>query len=90
MATDGITGITTGYKKLDDFTNGWQTTDLVIVGGASSMGKTSFAVSLAYNAVMSSVPTAIFSYEMSSVQIIQRIVSIESGVLEILFVYRFR
>ena len=80
MATDGITGITTGYKKLDDFTNGWQPTDLVIVGGASSMGKTSFAVSLAYNAVMSNVPTAIFSYEMSSVQIIQRIVSIESGV----------
>ena len=44
------------------------------------MGKTSFAVSRADNAVMSSVTTAIFSYEMSSVQIIQRIVSIESGV----------
>lgn len=82
MQADGITGITTGYKSLNDFTNGWQPTDLVIVGGASSMGKTSFAVSLAYNAVAADVPTAIFSYEMSSIQIIQRIVSIESGIAQ--------
>ena len=80
MSTDGITGITTGYKELDDFTNGWQPTDLVIVGGASSMGKTSFAVSLAYNATLANIPTAIFSYEMSATQIIQRIVSIQSGI----------
>jgi len=78
--TEGITGITTGFKSLDDFTNGWQPTDLIIVGGASSMGKTSFAVTTAFNAARAKNPIAIFSYEMSSIQLLQRMVSIQSGV----------
>lgn len=80
VAIDGITGVTTGFKVLDDFTNGWQPSDLVIVGAASSMGKTSLAVMLAYNAAINGEPIAIFSYEMSSIQLIQRMVSIDSGV----------
>ena len=80
MTTEGITGITTGFSQLDEFTNGWQETDLIIVGGASSMGKTSFAVTLAYNSAVSGKPTAIFSYEMSAIQIVQRIISTNSGV----------
>lgn len=71
-------GITTGFKNLDSFTGGWQTTDLVIVGGASSMGKTSLAVSFAVNAAKDNKPTVIFSYEMGVQQLVTRIISSES------------
>ncbi len=80
MATEGITGITTGYSCLDNFTNGWQPTDLTIIGAASSMGKTSFALNVAYNAVRAKHPVAVFSYEMSAPQLLQRLISVESGV----------
>lgn len=80
MATDGITGVTTGYPCLDNFTNGFQPTDLTIIGAASSMGKTSFALNVAYNAVRAKHPVAVFSYEMSAPQLLQRIISMESGV----------
>tara|TARA_B110000908_G_scaffold135729_1_gene160683 strand:- start:1338 stop:2456 length:1119 start_codon:yes stop_codon:yes gene_type:complete len=80
MSTDGITGVTTGYSCLDNFTNGLQPTDLTIIGAASSMGKTSFALNVAYNAVRAKHPVAVFSYEMSAPQLLQRIISIESGV----------
>jgi replicative DNA helicase len=80
MATEGITGITTGYSCLDNFTNGWQPTDLTIIGAASSMGKTSFALNVAYNAVRAKHPVAVFSYEMSAPQLLQRLISVESGI----------
>ena len=81
MNTDGITGIPTGFNSIDRFTNGWQETDLVIIGGASSMGKTSLALAFAYNAVKcGNVPTAIFSYEMSCRQLIERLISAETGI----------
>ena len=79
-STEGISGITTGFGSLDDFTNGWQKTDLIIIGGASSMGKTSFAVTTAFNAALANKAIAVFSYEMSSLQLIQRMVSLDSGV----------
>lgn len=80
MNTEGITGISTGYPCLDNFTNGWQLTDLTILGAASSMGKTSFALNIAFNAAKSQSPVAVFSYEMSAGQLLQRLISIESGV----------
>tara|TARA_R110002020_G_C16295487_1_gene772749 strand:- start:567 stop:1850 length:1284 start_codon:yes stop_codon:yes gene_type:complete len=81
MNTDGLLGIATGFQKIDKFTGGWQETDLVIVGGASSMGKTSFALALAYNAAYhTNTPTVIFSYEMSSVQLIRRLISMDSEI----------
>ena len=46
-SSGGLTGIPTGYGKLDDFTSGWQKSDLVIIAGRPAMGKTSFALSLA-------------------------------------------
>lgn len=49
MNNKGLNGITTGFESLDKFTGGWQETDLVIVGGASSMGKTSLALAFAFN-----------------------------------------
>tara|TARA_R110000744_G_scaffold249168_1_gene365424 strand:- start:3840 stop:5129 length:1290 start_codon:yes stop_codon:yes gene_type:complete len=81
MNTDGLMGTPTGFKDIDKFTGGWQETDLIIVGGASSMGKTSFALALAYNAAKyGDTPTVVFSYEMSSNQLLKRLVSVESGV----------
>ena len=81
MSTDGLLGIATGFDKIDKFTGGWQESDLVIIGGASSMGKTSFALALLLNAcVYSNCPSVIFSYEMSGTQLLKRLISMESGV----------
>ena len=81
MNTDGLLGIASGFKDIDRFTGGWQETDLIIVGGASSMGKTSFALALAYNAAkFTNTPTVIFSYEMSALQLIRRLASMESEI----------
>ena len=81
MNTDGLLGIASGFQAIDRFTGGWQETDFIIVGGASSMGKTSFALALAYNAAMyTQTPTVIFSYEMSAIQLIRRLASMESGI----------
>ena len=81
MNTDGLLGIASGFQAIDRFTGGWQATDLIIVGGASSMGKTSFALALAYNAAKhTNTSTVIFSYEMSALQLLRRLASMESGI----------
>ena len=81
MNSDGLLGIASGFQDIDKFTGGWQETDLIIVGGASSMGKTSFALALAYNAAkFTNTPTVIFSYEMSALQLIRRLASMESEI----------
>ncbi len=82
MKLDGkISGIPSGFVDIDKFSGGWQPGDLVIVGGASSMGKTSLALNFARNAVMmNKTPAVIFSYEMSVVQLTNRLLSSESGV----------
>lgn len=73
---DGITGVPTGYHKLDDITSGWQASDLVIIAGRPAMGKTSFALSMAKNiAADYKVPMAFFSLEMSNVQLVNRLIS---------------
>ena len=73
---DGLTGVPTGYHKLDDITSGWQPSDLVIIAGRPAMGKTSFALSMAKNIVADyRVPTAFFSLEMSNVQLVNRLIS---------------
>ncbi len=77
---EGITGITSGYKSIDDHTNGWKNQDLIIVGGASSMGKTSLSLNLALNSAKAGVPSVVFSYEMSVNQLLTRLVSSESNV----------
>lgn len=74
----GLVGITSGFDDIDTHTNGWKPQDLIIVGGASSMGKTSLALALAHNAALDGVPTTIFSYEMSVNQLVTRLVSSDS------------
>lgn len=72
----GLTGVPTGYNKLDDMTSGWQRSDLVIIAGRPAMGKTSFALSLAKNiAVDHKTPMAFFSLEMNNVQLVNRLMS---------------
>ncbi|MBO1364156.1 replicative DNA helicase [Prevotella sp. A2931] len=72
----GLTGIPTGYTKLDEMTSGWQKSDLVIIAGRPAMGKTSFALSIAKNiAVDYHEPIAFFSLEMNNVQLVNRLIS---------------
>ena len=72
----GLTGIPTGYDKLDNITSGWQASDLIIIAGRPAMGKTSFALSLAKNTVMDyNIQAAFFSLEMSNVQLVNRLLS---------------
>ncbi|MFU2210184.1 replicative DNA helicase [Solidesulfovibrio sp. C21] len=68
-----VTGVPTGYYQFDEYTAGLQPSDLIIVAGRPSMGKTAFAMNMAMRAAaMHNVPTAIFSLEMSMEQIMQR------------------
>ena len=68
-----ITGVPTGYTKLDEMTSGLQAGDLIIVAGRPSMGKTALALNFAQHiAVDNGLPVAIFSMEMSSTQLAQR------------------
>lgn len=71
-----LTGITTGFVGLDEKTDGWQNSDLIIIAGRPSMGKTSFALSLLVNAsVNMQIPSAFFSLEMSQEQLGDRLAS---------------
>ncbi len=71
-----VTGISTGYRELDDYTSGWQNSDLIIIAGRPAMGKTAFALSMAKNiAADLNVPMAFFSLEMSGVQLVNRLIA---------------
>ena len=76
----GITGVPSGFSELDRITAGWQPTDLVIIAARPGMGKTSFCLSMARNiAVRFKKPIAFFSLEMSALQIVNRLISSETG-----------
>lgn len=77
---EGLSGVPTGFEKLDKVTSGWQPSDLVIIAARPGMGKTAFILSMARNmAIDHKAPVAIFSLEMSSVQLITRLISSETG-----------
>ncbi|WP_340203398.1 replicative DNA helicase [Ascidiimonas sp. W6] len=77
---EGLSGIPSGFDKLDKLTSGWQPSDLVIIAARPGMGKTAFVLSMARNiAVNSNIPVAVFSLEMASVQLITRLISSETG-----------
>lgn len=78
---NGLSGIDTGFDLLNHITGGWQEPDLIILAARPGMGKTSLALEFAKNPSLSyGIPTAIFSLEMSAVQLTQRIVSMETGI----------
>ena len=77
---EGLSGIPSGFDKLDKLTSGWQPSDLIIVAARPGMGKTALTLSMARNiAVNAEIPVAFFSLEMSSVQLITRLISSETG-----------
>ena len=77
---DGLSGVSTGFEKLDKLTSGWQPSDLIIIASRPGMGKTALTLSMARNiAVTKQIPVAFFSLEMSSVQLITRLISAETG-----------
>ena len=77
---EGLSGIATGFTKLDAITSGWQPSDLIIIAARPGMGKTAFVLSMARNvAIDFGHPVAIFSLEMASVQLITRLISSETG-----------
>jgi replicative DNA helicase len=76
-----VTGVPTGFEKLDDLTSGLQKSDLIIIAGRPSMGKTAFALNIAqYAALDEAIPVAIFSLEMSKEQLAIRMLSSEAKV----------
>jgi replicative DNA helicase len=71
-----ITGVPTGFEDLDKLTAGFQDSDLIIIAGRPSMGKTSFCLNIAENAAIgSNLPVAVFSLEMSKEQLVQRMLA---------------
>lgn len=89
---EGPTGVRTGFTDLDKITYGWQNSDLIIIAARPAMGKTAFVLSMAKNmAVNYNTPVAVFSLEMSNVQLVNRLIvnvseitgeKIKSGKLE--------
>ncbi len=76
---DGLTGVPTGFTALDRITSGWQKSDMVIIAARPGMGKTAFIVSAMRNAAVDfKKPVAIFSLEMSSIQLVNRLISAEA------------
>jgi len=74
--TDGLSGLESGFTKLDKMTSGWQNSDLIIIAARPAMGKTAFVLSMAKNiAVDYRNPVALFSLEMSNVQLVNRLIT---------------
>lgn len=76
---DSLVGVPSGFTKLDRLTSGWQKSDLIIIAGRPSMGKTAFALSMTRTiGVEHNRPVAFFSLEMSSVQLVNRFIVSET------------
>ena len=81
LTSEGFSGIATGFEELDRITSGLQKSDLIVLAGRPGMGKTSLAMTIARNAaVMFKKPVAIFSLEMSSIQLTGRLMASEARI----------
>lgn len=74
------TGVPSGYKSIDEMTGGFQSGDLIVFAGRPSMGKTAFALNLCLNFAKTGKKVLFFSLEMSKEQLVQRLLSTESGI----------
>lgn len=70
---EGMSGVPTGFNDLDKITSGWQLSDLIIIAARPAMGKTAFVLSMAKNMADLGNPVALFSLEMSSLQLVNRL-----------------
>ena len=72
----GLSGLSSGFTVLDNITSGWQNSDLIIIAARPAMGKTAFVLSMCKNiAVDMKTPVAMFSLEMSNVQLVNRLIT---------------
>lgn len=71
----GLSGLPTGFHGLDKVTSGWQNSDLIIIAARPAMGKTAFVLSMALNIAMDNNPIAVFSLEMSNMQLVNRLIA---------------
>ncbi len=79
--SDGLSGVPTGFHVLDQITAGWQRSDMIVIAARPAMGKTAFVLSMARNtAVDFNMGVAIFSLEMSNVQLVKRLISSETRI----------
>ena len=77
---DGISGVPTGFTDLDRLTSGWQRSDMIVLAARPGMGKTAFVLSMAKNtAIDYGQAVAVFSLEMSNVQLVKRLMAMETG-----------
>ena len=77
----GITGVPSGFTELDNYTGGFQKSDLIIIAGRPSQGKTALVLSIARNAsVLHNIPVGFFSLEMSTQQLVMRLICAEARV----------
>jgi len=80
QSSTGLSGVPSGYLSIDQVTNGWQRSDLIILAARPSVGKTAFALNIARNAAVDhNMPVAVFSLEMSASQLAKRLMTSESG-----------
>jgi replicative DNA helicase len=78
---DGVSGVPSGFHDLDKITGGWQRSDMIVLAARPGIGKTAFVLSMARNmAVDHDIPVAVFSLEMSAVQLVQRLISSETEI----------
>jgi replicative DNA helicase len=78
---EGLTGVPTGFLGLDQLTSGWQPSDLIIIAARPGMGKTAFTMAVARNAAIEfNKGVAFFSLEMSSLQLVNRLISMETEI----------
>lgn len=79
--SDGLTGVPSGFTDLDRLTSGWQPSDMIIVAARPGMGKTAMVLAIALNAARDfNKGVALFSLEMASTQLVQRLISMESEI----------
>lgn len=79
-SSDGVTGVPSGFSRLDELLSGFQPSDMVVLAARPSMGKTAFALSLARNAARQGHGVGIFSLEMAAHQLVLRLISADSGI----------
>lgn len=79
-STDANNGVPSGFTAIDRMTHGWQPSDLIVIAARPSMGKTAFALSMVRNmAILHEQVVAVFSIEMSAVQLMMRLMTAETG-----------
>ena len=78
---DRLSGITSGFKGIDEITNGWQPATMVVIAARPAMGKTAFVLSMARKmAIEHNIPIAMFSLEMSNVELVKRLMTAETEI----------